>query len=457
MMILRRWSWIVVLPLALVAGAMIVRFTYLQRDVRRELGDELSAPLDVARIEIENWNRLHPGDSASITDSTFSFLRGSGRIVESRTTLLARGRDSITVLASATRDTVSLRARSFVFDSAPRHVRSAFSTRRKTGGTGEGLVYDQAIYTAAPIRGTSWVVIREVDAYPLVERMLLPLAIDVAFVASLFLFAFAYVRSQVRMNGMKREQELSQVRADFLTAVSHELRTPLAQIRMFAELLRRGSMRRPEEMGRAVGVIEKESSRLSILVDNVLNHARLRRERDAAIVDQHHSTDVNRDIEYVLDAFAPLANEKEVKLVSSSEVVSLANVDSQALRQLLLNFLENAVKYGPRGQTVTAGASKSGAKVRVWVDDEGPGVPEGERDVIWTAFARGTVGVGSKTGGSGIGLSVVRDLAAEHGGRVWVEEAASGGARFVAEFEVAADERLPGQDRDADLRAASVN
>ena len=455
-MINRRWSWIVILPLALVAAATIVRFTYLKRDVMRELGDELSAPLDVARIEIQHWNQLHPGATASITDTTFSFLRGSGRIVESRTSLLARQGDTIVVLASASRDTVSLRVRSFAFAAAPSHVRTAFSTGRKTGGTGEALVYDQAMYTAAPVRGTNWVLVREVDAFPLVERMLLPLAIDVAFVASLFIFAFAYIRAQVRMNAMKREQALSEVRADFLAAVSHELRTPLAQIRMFAELLRRGSMRRPEEAERALNVIEKESSRLSILVDNVLNYARLRREPNAELSNEPHSTDVNRDVQYVMDAFAPLAKEKDVKLVSRSEVASFAAVDSQALRQLLLNFLENAVKYGPRGQTVTIAASESNDRVRVWVDDEGPGVPDNERDVIWTAFQRGETGLQSKAGGSGIGLAVVRDLAREHGGKVSVEQSPAGGARFIAEFNVAMPHSARLNGSGVALHAASV-
>jgi signal transduction histidine kinase len=224
---------------------------------------------------------------------------------------------------------------------------------------------------------------------------------------------------------------------------------------MFAELLRRGSMRRPEETERALTVIEKESSRLSILVDNVLNYARLRRESGTASSDETHSTDVNRDIEYVMDAFAPLAREKDVKLTSTSEVRSLASVDSQALRQLLLNLLENAVKYGPRGQTVTIGASESADNVRVWIDDEGPGVPDEERDAIWIPFQRGKVGIQSRAGGSGIGLSVVRDLAAEHGGKVWVDPSNTGGARFIAEFGVAKPDSIEDKRRDVGLRAAS--
>jgi signal transduction histidine kinase len=203
---------------------------------------------------------------------------------------------------------------------------------------------------------------------------------------------------------------------------------------MFAELLRNGAMRKPEEMTRALGVIEKESSRLSILVDNVLNYARLR--RPATTLNDHplQSTEINRDIDYVIDAFAPLASEKKVTVSSTAENVDPANVDSEAVRQILLNFLENAVKYGPAGQDVTIGARQQAERVQIWVDDQGPGVQRDERDSIWSAFRRGRAASESKTGGSGIGLSVVRDLAKQYDGKVWVEDAASGGARFVAEF-----------------------
>jgi len=440
-MILRRWSWLIVLPLAVAAGIAVFQVVYLERDLRHEVDDELSAPLDASRVEVEYWNRLREmarssgaADSYTITDSTFSSLNAAHRIDDSRTTLLARRGDSIIVLASGSRDSLRLPNRAFAYNSAVKQLKTAFTSRRGGGGTGHGLVYERAAYSVAPVRGTDWVLLREVDGPSLIEELLLPFAINVAFIASLIVFAFAYLRSRVRETNLRREQELSEVRADFLAAVSHELRTPLAQIRMFAELLRNGAMRKPDEMSRALNVIEKESSRLSILVDNVLNYARLRRESAPPSVDEKPVTDVNRDIDYVMDAFAPLANEKQVILSSTAETVSQANVDSEAVRQILLNFLENAVKYGPRGQTVTIGARREGERVRIWIEDQGPGVEQNERESIWTAFRRGKAGTESRTTGAGIGLSVVHDLVKKYGGRVWVEDNPNGGARFIAEF-----------------------
>ena len=125
-----------------------------------------------------------------------------------------------------------------------------------------------------------------------------------------------------------------------------------------------------------------------------------------------------------------------------------AAVDPSALRQILLNLLDNAVKYGPRGQTVRVAVERAGAAVRLTVEDGGPGVTAEERERIWEPFVRGRAGEAWAGGGSGIGLAVVRDLAERHGGRAWVEATRAGvGARFVVELPAAAmvpDESEPG-------------
>jgi len=107
---------------------------------------------------------------------------------------------------------------------------------------------------------------------------------------------------------------------------------------------------------------------------------------------------------------------------------------------MLLNLLDNAVKYGPSGQTVTLGLTVADGRARVSVDDEGPGVPAAERERIWDRFWRLERDRGSAVAGTGIGLSVVRELVALHGGRTWVEDAPASqrgdraGSRFVIEL-----------------------
>jgi signal transduction histidine kinase len=116
----------------------------------------------------------------------------------------------------------------------------------------------------------------------------------------------------------------------------------------------------------------------------------------------------------------------------------VAPVDADALRQMLLNLLDNAVKYGPAGQTVTLGLTANDGRARIWVDDQGPGIPAADRERIWDRFWRLERDRGSAVAGTGIGLSVVRELVALHGGRAWAEDAptSSGraGSRFVIEL-----------------------
>jgi signal transduction histidine kinase len=98
---------------------------------------------------------------------------------------------------------------------------------------------------------------------------------------------------------------------------------------------------------------------------------------------------------------------------------------------MLLNLLDNAVKYGPVGQTVRVGAARDNGGARLWVDDGGPGIPRPDRERVWDRFWRLERDRDSAVAGSGIGLAVVRELAGLHHGRAWIEDAEAGGARVV--------------------------
>ena len=109
---------------------------------------------------------------------------------------------------------------------------------------------------------------------------------------------------------------------------------------------------------------------------------------------------------------------------------------------MLLNLLDNAIKYGPTAQTVTVGVRGTGDRARIWVEDEGPGIEPAQRERIFEPFFRIDRDANSAIGGSGIGLSVVRELAVMHGGRAYAE-AGDRGARFVIELERVPDESAP--------------
>ncbi|HET7229267.1 MAG TPA: HAMP domain-containing sensor histidine kinase [Longimicrobium sp.] len=247
----------------------------------------------------------------------------------------------------------------------------------------------------------------------------------------LVMMALSAGLTAVALVQLRRERELQRVRADFVSSVSHELRTPLAQIRMFAETLRLGRVRSDSERTRSIEIIDQEARRLSGLVDNVLLFSRAERR---AVRLERRPEQLAALVREAVETFAPLAAARQMTIRETLDDGVVASVDRGAVRQVLLNLLDNAVKYGPAGQTVEVGLSAEGATARIIVRDQGPGIPPRERGRIFAPFVRLKRDAESAVAGSGIGLSVVEQLAALHGGRVRVEDAAGGGARFIVEL-----------------------
>ena len=239
---------------------------------------------------------------------------------------------------------------------------------------------------------------------------------------------------------LRREYDLARLRTDFVSGVSHELRTPLAQIRMFGETLLLGRVRSETERRRSLEIIDQEARRLTHLVENLLHFSRSERQTHRVAPAPTWMAPLVRS---VVEAFAPLATPRRARLRTDLAEGVVAAVDAEAFRQMLLNLLDNAVKYGPEDQTVTVtlAAADAAGRVRVTVDDQGPGVPPAERERVWERFWRLERDRGSAVAGTGIGLAVVRELVALHGGRAWVEEPAppaGRGARFTLELRAVA-------------------
>src|SRR5437660_2629882 len=233
---------------------------------------------------------------------------------------------------------------------------------------------------------------------------------------------------------LRREAQLARLRTDFISGVSHELRTPLAQIRMFSETLVLGRVRSDEERRRSLAIIDQESRRLTHLVENLLHFSRS--ERQTAHVTPE-PTALAPLVQEVIDGFAPLAAARGATLSASVPEDLVVTADPGAVRQMLLNLLDNAVKYGPAGQEVRIGATRENGLAKLWVDDGGPGIPARDRERVWDRFWRLERDRGSAVAGSGIGLAVVRELASLHHGRAWIDDPAAGiGTRVVIELPV---------------------
>jgi signal transduction histidine kinase len=241
---------------------------------------------------------------------------------------------------------------------------------------------------------------------------------------------------------IRKEEELAQVRDDFISGVSHEFRTPLTQIRMFTELLADGKLKTDEERLRSTEVINREARRLTHLVENILHFSRMgRAPRSQHVADRILIEDVIGDL---TEAFEPLVQAKECNLAIEVTPRNLEVLASRGgLHRMLANLLDNALKYGPEGQTVRIEAVERDGAVRISVEDQGPGIPVGERARIWDPYHRLERDVEGQVRGSGIGLSVVAELAEASGGAAWVEEGEGGGGRFVIRLPV--HEASPGE------------
>jgi signal transduction histidine kinase len=219
--------------------------------------------------------------------------------------------------------------------------------------------------------------------------------------------------------------------------VSHELRAPIGSIRLMAEALHDGKVAggAAREFHR---LIAGESARLSQMVENVLDFARIEEGRKRY---QFEETDLQQLAADTLRLLAPLAAERGITLVPELSCVT-ATVDPAAIQQALVNLLDNAIKFSPEGGTVTVGLEEAapalpqdaegstrdacGPRWVLSVRDQGPGIPPAERERIFERFYRLGNELRRETQGAGIGLSIVKHIAEGHGGRVAVCEGEGG-------------------------------
>ncbi len=227
-----------------------------------------------------------------------------------------------------------------------------------------------------------------------------------------------------------RAADLARLRTDFASSVTHELRTPLTQIRLAAETILLGRARDEAGERRALTSIVDETGRLQQLINNVLHYSRA--ERRVTTVNARR-LELEPFVTDLVGAFAPIIADHHMTTRVSVPPGLSVMADPDAVRQILLNLLDNAARYGPDEQTIGVSATAAGEFVEVAVEDEGPGIAVADRERAWRPFVRLGQANGSVTG-SGLGLAVARELVDAHKGRWRIEGRAGGGTRVVVSF-----------------------
>ena len=224
-----------------------------------------------------------------------------------------------------------------------------------------------------------------------------------------------------------RERRESMLKTGFVSNVSHELKTPLTAVRLSAEMLREGRVKE-EAQARYLEVIVRESERLTRLVDNVLAFGRLERGRRKFNLE---SRDVN-ELLSVAEAQRPRVEAAGLTLmVRSAPMPVMRTFDLDAVGQVLVNLIDNAVKYAASGKMVEVSVSERG---EITVADRGPGIAAKHRSRIFERFYRCDDSITAKSSGSGLGLSIASRLMAGMGGELVFAPRAGGGAVFTIKF-----------------------
>ena len=235
--------------------------------------------------------------------------------------------------------------------------------------------------------------------------------------------------------GYRRQARLSEMKSNFVSSVSHELRAPIAAVRLMAESLDAGRIADDGKRKDYFRLIVQECRRLSSLVENVLDFSRIDQGRKRYTFEP---VDLRALVQQTTALMEPCAAQQQVQLEVSAPTPDAERLqpcwDGEAIRQALVNLLDNAIKHSPAASTVQVEIEAAEDFVRLWVEDQGEGIPAAEQARIFELFYRRGSELRRETKGVGIGLSIVKHIAEAHGGRVIVESTVGQGSRFALEL-----------------------
>ncbi len=231
----------------------------------------------------------------------------------------------------------------------------------------------------------------------------------------------------------ERVQRSAQLQKDFVANVSHEIRTPLTSIEGFSQALLDGMVETEEDRRRYLRIIVEESQRLKRILNQLLTLSRI----DAGAWEPRPAAvDLPTYLRELEEKYAPRAREGGIELrVEAPADMPAIETDQDALEQILVNLLDNAIKFTPDGgEVVMAADPLPGGGARIQVRDNGQGIPEGEKDRIFDRFSRVERSRSQRYGGSGLGLAVSKELLNLLGGRITVWSSPGKGSVFTVEL-----------------------
>ena len=241
--------------------------------------------------------------------------------------------------------------------------------------------------------------------------------------------AFLWTASYFIGRAIRREAEVARLQSDFVAAVSHEFRSPLTAVRQMAEMLEEDRLPAEERRHAYYRTIAGEAARLQRLVETLLNFGKM--EAGAA---RYRLADVDAAalVRTVVQDVEPQARSAGTRIETSGPDGGLhVLADASALAVALRNLIDNAVKYSPGESTVRVEWAKNDDRVTIGVIDQGPGIPRREQRAIFRKFVRGRAATDGHVQGTGVGLTMAREIVHAHGGEIRLDSEAGRGSTFT--------------------------
>lgn len=239
-----------------------------------------------------------------------------------------------------------------------------------------------------------------------------------------------------------REASEARKKVDFVSNVTHELKTPLTSIRMFIETLKLGRVKDPEKVNACYDTILQEANRLGILIDHVLTFSKLENQVKKYNMQPGDLGQVVRETVQLFKA-QMRDTDGEVRLFVVPGLPQNAEFDKDAVREVVLNLLSNAIKYSGDDKFVTVRVGQDREEMFIEVADRGIGIDPADQQRIFEKFYRVDEALTRKVDGTGLGLTISREIAKAHGGEITVESARGKGSRFTVWIPIRISKPMP--------------
>jgi len=226
-------------------------------------------------------------------------------------------------------------------------------------------------------------------------------------------------------------EEAEKIRREFVANVTHELKTPLTSIAGFIETLQSGAQEDPDIRSKFIDIIAIETARLTRLIEDLLVISDLENKKT---MDFGNQFDAKSSLESIIDTMIPIADNQGISIESDLETNLLITGSEDRFKQMMVNLIDNAIKYSGNGKVVTVRGRKTNDGIEISVQDQGIGIEESDIPRLFERFFRVDKSRSQKMGGTGLGLSIVKHAAALFGATLKVESKLGKGSTFFVIF-----------------------